>query len=445
MKKGICTFAISACLVALSPFVVHADETAEPEEKPAGLISGTLNTVGKTVGNVTGQAADSTGSILKETVGSVDKTVKDTLEFTGNALNKASDPAGNKIVASTLKDTGKLVEKVVGNTTPVAKTTVKEVTNTTEKTTSEVFKAVDQTVDNLPEVPVVAPVVKEVNKTVAKVTGGVQKTVEKTNDAVNGTVEAATDTAEKTVGSATEVIDKAADLPYEEEKAPALQTPEKNEQAAPAPMPAPVENPMPAAPSPEPSKPVVEVPAAIEKPAEEEIAVPADSEQIKVPAESINPIAEEGPAIIKEEKPVLEAGSGINPPVAALGADIDATPEAFVYEEVLTEGENELAATEENKTAAVSKAKLPVYPEDQDRGRSIATVPASSSSSSSVFASNSFAGHQADLSLGTLSDADILKASTEKLWYHKNSYAIIQWIHTPLRQPPIHAPFLYVI
>src|SRR5690606_14906321 len=105
LKKGIGTFIMAACLVALSSFAARADELEKPEEQPAGLISGTLNTVGKTVGNVTGQAAESTGSILKETVGSVDKTVKDTLEFTGNTLKKTADPVGNKIISSTLKDT----------------------------------------------------------------------------------------------------------------------------------------------------------------------------------------------------------------------------------------------------------------------------------------------------------------------------------------------------
>lgn len=431
MKKGIFTFVLGTCLVAMSPFLVHADEPAESEE-PAGLISGTLNTIGKTVGNVTGQAAESTGSILNETVKSVDQTVNDTLEFTGTALKNASNPVENKAITSTVKDTGKLVEKVVGNTTPAAKNAVKEVTGTTEKTTSEVFKAVDETVNNLPEVPVVTPVVKEVNKTVNQVTTSVQKTVQKTNDAVNGTVEAVTDTAEKTIGETVETFDKATDLPAQEEEAPALPTPEKD---APAIVPPPVETPKPAAPSPEP-----EAPTATEKPLENEL--PAET---ATSSPHTAPAVENAITVSKVQEPAAGNESGTSRPAAALGADIDATPEAMMYKSQPAASKNEPVKNGKNEASAASKAvKLPVNSEDQDRERPVAAIPASSGSSS-TFASNSFAGHNADLGLGTLSDAEMLKASTEKLWYHKNSYALIQWIHTPLRKPPIHTPFLYVI
>src|SRR5690606_9704697 len=147
-------------------------------------------------------------------------------------------------------------------------------------------------------------------------------------------------------------------------KTPALPTPEKGEQAAPAP----VENPV-TAPSAEPSIPVVDTPAVVEKPVLEEtveIPTPAVNEPAKGPVEAIKPIVEEASAVVQGETPVLEIESGLTPS-AARGADIDATPEALIYVSELAEGEKELAASEENKAAATSnKTKQPAYPEDQD-------------------------------------------------------------------------------
>lgn len=421
------------------PFIVHGDELAEKtEEKPSGLISGTVETLSGTVKNVTGQAGQSTGSILEETTKSVGKTVKDTVDFTAGTVEKLSDPVGNKVITSTVKDTGSLVEKAVGNTTPVVKTTVKETTGTVTKTTSEVFDAVDKTVDNLPAVPVVTPIVKEVNKTVQKVTSGVQQTVEKTTDAVNETVEVITDTTEKTV----DVVGGAADLPYQEEnttpvqpESPVTEKPAKEEVTRPA---VPVTQPQ--APS-DNEFPVNEVPADIQPPVEN--GTPAIDET----GTEKTPLQEAPPALIGKEvievpatQPIAEENNDVKQPAAAGPMEINEAPVASMTQ--LPVAENEMDRNEVAKETT-PVAQTPIFPTEQDGSRAVATVPVQSGSPSAQ-ASGSFAGHSADLGYGTISSSEMFKVSTEKLWYHKNSYAIIQWIHTPLRKPPAATPFLYV-
>lgn len=449
MKKSIFSFVMGASLLMACPFIVHGEELeGKPEEKPSGLIGGTVETLSNTVKNVGGQTGKSTGAILEETTKSIGKTVKDTVDFTAGTVKKLSDPVGNKVITSTLKDTGSLVEKAVSNTTPVVKTTVKETTGTVTKTTSEVFDAVDKTVENLPAVPVVTPVVKEVNKTVKKVTSGVQKTVEKTTGAVNETVEAVTDTTEKTVEKTIDVVDKAADLPYQEEKVTPVQpeSPVSEQPAAEAARPAvPVTQPQ------TPSNPEVpvqselplesEVPADIQSPVENVIPVQDEAVLGKKPLQEASPVLTEEVIGLSATQPSTEENNDVKQPVAAGPMEIDEFLVASVMKKPVAEnkmGRNEVAKE------TVPAAQTPIFPKEQDGSRTLATVPAPSNSPSSAQASGSFTGHSADLGYGTISSLEMFKVSTEKLWYHKNSYAIIQWIHTPLRKPPATTPFLYV-
>ena len=432
MKKGIFSFVMGASLLMACPFLVHGEG---PEEKQGGLLSGTVETLNDTVKNVGGQAGGSVEAIVEETSKSVGKTVKDTVGFTEETVKKVSAPVENKAVTSTLKNTGELVEKAVENTTPVAKTAVKEVTKTTEKTTSEVFDAVDKTVEKLPEVPVVTPVVKEVNKTVQKVTEEVQHTFENTTDLVNETVETVTDTAEKTVEKTTDVVDKAADIPYQEEKVDAAPKPEstkENVQDIPDETPKPVVPPAGSAEE--------EQPADSEQPVKNEVPVRGeDAVDTKEVMEATPVFIEEKAIEVSEEQPTVTEKNNIKQPAASGRIDIDETTVALSNMTQSPAAENE----EEGKEPAAS-AQMPIFPEKQDGDRTMAIVPAPVNPSTTQ-ASVSFTGHNADLGYGTISPSEMLKVSTEKLWYHKNSYAIIQWIHTPLRKPPETTPFLYVI
>lgn len=436
MKKGIFSFVMGASLLMACPFLVHGEG---PEEKPSGLLSGTVETLNDTVKNVGGQAGGSVEAIVEETSKSVEKTVKDTVGFTEETVKKVSAPVENKAVTSTLKNTGELVEKAVGNTTPVAKTAVKEVTKTTEKTTSEVFDAVDKTVEKLPEVPVVTPVVKEVNKTVQKVTAEVQHTVENTAGLVNETVETVTGTTEKTVEKTTDAVDKAADMPYQEEKAEAAPKPEntkENVQDVPDETPKPVVPPAGSAEE--------EQPADSEQPVKNEVPVRGeDAVDTKEVMEATPVFIEEKAIEVSEEQPTVTEKNNIKQPAASGRIDIDETPVALPNASQPPSAEIEADGSEDGKETAAS-AQMPIFPEKQDGDRAMATVPAPVNPSTTQ-ASVSFTGHNADLGYGTISPLEMLKASTEKLWYHKNSYAIIQWFHTPLRKPPETTPFLYVV
>ncbi|WP_033541025.1 hypothetical protein [Planococcus sp. CAU13] len=440
MKKGIFSFAIGAGLLLAYPFMVHGDELeGKAEENRSGLISGTVKTLGNTVGNVGGQAGKSTGAILEETAKSVEKTVKDAVDFTAGTIEKISDPVENKVITSTVKDTGSLVEKAVANTTPAVKTTVKETTGTVTKTTSEVFDAVDETVENLPEVPVVTPVVKEVNKTLQKVTSGVQQTVEKTADKVNETVEAVTDTAEKTVEKTIDAVDKAADLPHEAEKPTPVQQPEipASEQ------PAAEEVTRPEVPVTQPQAPAgYEDPVQNELPLENEVPVVSrqpdeNTIALKVEEDTGETPLQEAPSALIEETVEVPATQ----PSAAGTMEIGGTPVASVIQ--LPIAENEMDRSEAAKETAPA-TQTPIFPEEQDGNRALATVPVQPGSPSSAQASGSFNGHSTDLSYGNIASSDMFKLSAQKLWYHRNSYAIIQWIHTPLRKPPAITPFLNV-
>lgn len=418
MKKRLFSLIVGAGFLMAFPFAAHGEE---PPEQSQGLISEAAETLENTVKNVSDQATDSAEAIVEETAKSVEKTEKDTADFTEETTKAEADPVENKAVTSTLKNTGELVKKVVENTIPTAEKAVEEVTKTTEKTTSEIFEATDKTVESLPEVPVVAPVVKEVNKTVKKVTAEVQNTVKKTNETVNKTVDAVTETTAKTVEKATEPVDYVADVPVQEEKPSAV----------PIPPTPPVAEEEQSVNNKQPGK--IEVLPYSEKPvetkeAQEEVPGFIGEKAVEVPT----PERSNDEKKVIAEQPVDMGPANFKGEPAAPVKDVKVKPSAV--ESVQVEKANE----------TVQPESIPASQNERDGDRVSAIVPAPINNSS-THGSVSFGGHSADLGFGTVSDMEILKASTEKLWYHKNSYAIIQWIHTPLRKPPITTPFLDVI
>ncbi|MDI2587906.1 hypothetical protein OR571_12440 [Psychrobacillus sp. NEAU-3TGS] len=95
---------------------------------------------------------------------------------------------------------------------------------------------------------------------------------------------------------------------------------------------------------------------------------------------------------------------------------------------------------ETKKSFNKSSIVLPSIPVKQKK-KVIVTPISNTSTSAPSSASNSVVVQSGDAPFALLPSQELMKELTRKKWYHKNHYAIIQWIHTPLRKPPEVTPF----
>lgn len=439
--------------MAAFPFIVHGEETKGNEAK---LLESTVESVDKTLTNVGKGTNGAVKEVVKETATSVCKTVKDSKQFVEKTTTSISAPVKKKTVSATLNNTGELVDKAVKNTVPVAKTAVKETTKVADQTVTDVDAVVNSQLDELEKVPVVSPVVKEAGKTVKQVTNTVKETVKQTNEAVNKTVESVAGTTEKSVDKVTDAVDQVSELPTGDEK----------------PADKPIE--MPAVQPEEPKKEIGdEVPSQTggeetandsAKPAlpEKEVTVKVGEKDLSQPSnetknttimkrdidkDSGKNNSEEKAENTFHEKPEDEVKTTTRP--AAFYEELKKNTNQLGKEEVLQNrtllSTNLPAASSEpeDKDASVAKpvhkekkrnlpavqTAIPAQPNNPAHGGAAASTPFSSDGSVS----------------GTLTSIEVLQPAIDKLWYHKNSYALIQWFHTPLGKPPKTAPFLNVM
>ena len=183
------------------PQLIHAEGTGEAESKTLNSL-GTLineqtlileNNLNETA-EVVEVLAESTTEITGGVEGTVDTTVRDVSEIVKQTENNLSD-AESKTIPAAVNQTSKTVENTANNVKSLVKKTT-ETTKETVKATSEVTKNIpkstnnlkdklektaDAVIEELPQIPVVTPIVKDVKNNGTKMAASVEKTVEQIN------------------------------------------------------------------------------------------------------------------------------------------------------------------------------------------------------------------------------------------------------------------------
>ncbi|QTD40954.1 hypothetical protein [Sporosarcina sp. Te-1] len=190
MKRLLSIGGVLCVSLLLVPTLVHGEEIGEAKEKVKSprLVSGLLEGVGKTVDDT----VQSVGSLVETTVGTVDQTVQDTATFASKTVESIKQPQ-DKPASSLLERTGELIGKTTDNVTPVVEST----TDTVNKTVANV----NATVEELPDVPIVTPVVTTAGRTV------VEETVESAGDVVTATVSAVDQTVKDTINFSSTTVE----------------------------------------------------------------------------------------------------------------------------------------------------------------------------------------------------------------------------------------------
>ncbi|QFF97787.1 hypothetical protein PB01_02580 [Psychrobacillus glaciei] len=357
MKKVFITLVISFVILIIFPFPVHGEEV---DEQKKGVLSGTI---------------DQLVSMTEKFVDSVKENVSKT------APSKEAEE-----IPPILKPITDVVHDVEENTSPAIEQVITDVTEITKSTVPKLVNVVDETIDILPEVPIVTPVLTKVSKSTKKVTIGIQKTVKTGDETVKQVIEFAGSVVE----SKSENI-----LSEETSTTDSSIAPKLAEQIINFTPPVPV------------SKEEISI-SEIEKTAE----IPIDQPVLKTNSE-----AEEGNAGQEADK--------------------------FQIEE-----EYDFAVIETNRNMKNKKhvhiPVLPINPMEQNQKIVISNTPMITNNTNVTSSSVSLI-IGGDIHMGYLPSYVLLKELGRKKWYHKNSYAIIQWLHTPLRKPPEKTPFLYVI
>ena len=314
-------------------------------------------------------------------------TVTELIEKTENITEEVNSTVDHALPVKQIEEITKvaepvveILEKVDGKTTPIVEKALIEVPPITESIVSEVGSIVEETIEVVPEVPIVTPVLTEVNGSVKKVTSKVQETVEEGSSTVQA------------------VIGKK-ETPIVEEKRPAAVEPQKQAEDKVSLV--------------EESNPVQESTSLIDPP-EETVSVPAPI--VKEPPQHSQPTVDEEITIIKEE----------------LFEDLQANQEKKIIEKANKK--------EIKKSTNKSLSVLPPIPDSEQKKVVVTTVSTTSTSAPSSGA-NLGPVQSGDTLFALLPSQELMKELMRKKWYHKNHYAIIQWIHTPLRKPPEMSPF----
>lgn len=319
-------------------------------------------------------------------------TVTELIEKTENITEEVNSTVDHALPVKQIEEITKVAEPVVeivgeveGKTTPIVEKALIEVPPITESIVSEVGSIVEETIEVVPEVPIVTPVLTEVNGSVKKVTSKVQETVEEGTSILQA------------------VISKK-EIPIVEEKRPAAVEPQKQaEEPRVTDKVSLVEE----------SNPVQESTSLIDPP-EETVSVPAPI--VKEPPQQSQPTVDEEITIIKEE----------------LFEDLQANQEKKIIEKANKK--------EIKKSTNKSLSVLPPIPDSEQKKVVVTTVSTTSTSAPSS-GSNLGPVQSGDTLFALLPSQELMKELMRKKWYHKNHYAIIQWIHTPLRKPPEMSPF----
>lgn len=172
MKKVLAFFVFIYLLVSIPTAIASSNEHSTndgEQEKKLGFLGQTLK-----------KTTESIDRISKETVKSTVKTVTDVADYTQSTVEVLTSIDDRKPVKTIVHSTVELVGKTTTNAVPIVGTVTDTVTETVTTTTEEL----NQTIDKLPTIPVVTPVVKEVKKVVDRTTSSVVGVVDETVDSV---------------------------------------------------------------------------------------------------------------------------------------------------------------------------------------------------------------------------------------------------------------------
>jgi len=367
----------------LVPYHVQAEET---EKTPEGLLS-------------------KTGDQLLRTT---EKLVK-TLQTTVHDVEKA---------IPVLKPVTGVVSEVEKITLPIVEDVVIGVTDSTETVLTEVVEGVDKTVNTLPAVPVVTPILTTTTHTLSEVVSEVQTVVNSSEETVKNVV----------------------DIVVEEKgRNPIVESPNDRTIVESS------NNPIIEDTTPRTSIERIPIDQPIENSNQDITNLPFEKENISPNTEKKTPIDDSvSIETVGEETSLTEVVAEDNLRLPEKDLEIYSNNMEVLAPKIAQDNRLKIQA-DVNRNKDVKVPVNPVIPLGPDPQMIITSGVTWNGQGNTFSSSGSFLSTVNDILLGFLPAEEMLKEFTKKKWYHKNSYAIIQWIHTPLRKPPELTPFLYVI
>lgn len=371
----------------IAPYQVQAEES---EEKPRGILSKTTDKLLGTTENLV-------------------KTVQITIQDVEKAI-------------PVLKPVTEVVSEVEKTTLPIVEDIVIGVTDTTETTLTKVVDGVDKTVNTLPTVPVVTPILTTTTHTLNGVVSEVKTVVNSSGESVKNVVDIMVE--EKGSNPIVEIPKDQAivESPKDQtiiDSSKEDTTPKTNIETIPINQP--IEN------------------------------FNQNSTNLSFDKENVYPIIEKKTSIddtvvnetVKEETSFTEVAVEDDLRLAEKDIEVYSNNMEVLAPTMALENQIKIQAEViQNKDVQFPvNPAIPLVPDSQMVITSGYTWNGQGNSFSS---SGSFLSSGNEILLGFLPAEEMLKEMTKKKWYHKNSYAIVQWIHTPLRKPPELTPFLYV-
>lgn len=326
------------------------------------------------------------------------------LSNTGDQLLGATEKLVNT-VHTTVQDVEKaipvlkpgidVVSEVEKITLPIVEDVVIGATDTTETVLTKVVEGVDETVQTLPVTPVVTPILSTTTETLSEVASDVQTVVKSSEDTVKSVVDIVIE--DKSENS----IEVSPNVQSTESLSPVATNTNLNTSSKTEELPPIVE-----------TKTPIDVDVVIE-PVKEEITPEKEAAEVDLKGpEKMNAAFETN----------MEVDDKKNAQISPM--------------KIITE-----TIQEQDVTVPVNPT-IPLGPNPKMTMTSEGTWNGQGNTFSSGV---SLLSTGSDVFHGLLPSEEMLKDLTKKKWYHKNSYAVIQWIHTPLRKPPVLTPFLYVI
>ena len=334
-----------------------------------------------------GETNDERKGLLGESITKLVEETKNVTEEVNSTLENALPVEKVEEILTVIEPVVETVKEVEEQTSAAVGQVVNEVPSTTESVVSDVMNLVDETVETVPDAPIVTPILTEVNGSLKQVTNKVQETVEEVSS------------------TALVVIDEK-DLPIVEEKNQTNKGPQKQ----------------------------IEQPIKTDTaPLVEESKIPQESTIPTAAPEKLVSVPVSVPAV--EESP-QQNQSAVEKPMPILENESFKVEEIKQHKKITGKADKKEVKKSSNKSSNVLSS-IP----DKQKKKVILTPISSTSTIAPSFASNSIIIQTGDTPFALLPSQDLMEELTRKKWYHKNHYAIIQWIHTPLRKPPEMTPF----
>ena len=320
--------------------------------------------------------------LLSESITQLFKKTEIVTEEVNSTLNNTLPVDEIEEITTIVEPVVGIVKEVEDKTISIVEQVITEVPSTTDSIVSDVISIVDETVETVPDIPLVTPVLTEVSDSVKKVT-----------DKAQGTIEHSTE-------SVLVIIDKKDVLIPEEKKSKSTGRLEKVEE--------PVNNDTDL--------------RAEESKIPQNLTIPTALPEISVLAVKESP--EQNQPTVEEKIAIVEKESFVE-------------TSHFVQEKSI---KGKVNSKEVKSSTNKSATSLPAIPDKQKNKKMVIPILTTSASSPNS-SSQTVIVQGGDTLFALVPSQEPMKELIRKKWYHKNHYAVIQWIHTPLRKPPEFTPF----